>query len=145
MCQERKGKPTLENEGFFAEREQRALQVEVNSSLKELNTKSKQFWDMKMDLREAAARISILEDEKAEQKDNLIAFKGKVSQELDMFKETQCAENNEKESSLQLTIGSAGREVVRLTKEKNRHFRIELLQNGLENKSSLCKVRFIPW
>ncbi|XP_058941594.2 golgin subfamily B member 1-like [Pocillopora verrucosa] len=100
-----------------------------------LEYESKQFWDMKMDLREAAARISVLEDEKAEQEENLAAFKGKVSRELDLLKETR-HEGNEESSSLQLTIGSAEREIAKLTKENQKQFRIELLHNGLENKSS---------
>ncbi|PFX29083.1 hypothetical protein AWC38_SpisGene6134 [Stylophora pistillata] len=125
----------LENERFFVERKQNALQVEVNMGLKEFNARSKQYWDVKMDLREAAARISILEDEKVEQEENLASFKGKVSGELDLLKETQHADN-EKLSSLQLTIGSAGREMAKLTKENQRQFRIELLHNGLEKNSS---------
>ena len=133
----------LEYERFFAERKQKALQVEVKTGLKEFNTKSKQFWDMKMDLREAAARISVLEDEKAEQEENLAAFKGKVSRELDLLKETR-HEGNEESSSLQLTIGSAEREIAKLTKENQKQFRIELLHNGLENKSSesSCEVGY---
>ncbi|CAH3038755.1 unnamed protein product [Pocillopora meandrina] len=125
----------LEYERFFAERKQKALQVEVKMGLKEFNTKSKQFWDMKMGLREAAARISVLEDEKEEQEENLAAFKGKVSRELDLLKETRHG-GNEESSSLQLTIGSAESEIAKLTKENQKQFRIELLHNGLENKSS---------
>ena len=133
----------LEYERFFAERKQKALQVEVKMGLKEFNTKSKQFWDMKMDLREAAARISVLEDEKEEQEENLAAFKGKVSRELDLLKETRHG-GNEESSSLQLTIGSAEREIAKLTKENQKQFRIELLHNGLENKSSesSCEVGY---
>ena len=98
---------------------------------------------MKMDLREAAARISVLEDEKEEQEENLAAFKGKVSRELDLLKETR-HEGNEESSSLQLTIGSAEREIAKLTKENQKQFRIELLHNGLENKSSesSCEVGY---
>ena len=124
----------LENEKFLADRQQKALQEQVNSGLKNLKTKTKLVWDMKMDLQEAAARISRLEDEKAEQEEYFTDFKGKVSRELDLLKRTRSSEN-EKESLLQLTIGSAGREMATLTRE-NQRFRIELLQNGVGNKSS---------
>ena len=124
----------LENEKFLANRQQKALQEQVNSGLKNLKTKTKLVWDMKMDLQEAAARISRLEDEKAEQEEYFTDFKGKVSRELDLLKRTRSSEN-EKESLLQLTIGSAGREMATLTRE-NQRFRIELLQNGVGNKSS---------
>ncbi|XP_027060116.1 centromere-associated protein E-like [Pocillopora damicornis] len=107
----------------------------VLAATSRLEYESKQFWDMKMDLREAAARISVLEDEKEEQEENLAAFKGKVSRELDLLKETRHG-GNEESSSLQLTIGSAEREIAKLTKENQKQFRIELLHNGLENKSS---------
>ena len=125
----------LENRRFFAEKEQKALQVKVNSGLKELNTKSKQFWDMEMDLQEAAARVSVLGDEKPEQEGNIAAFKGKVSRDLDLSEEGQYVES-EKESPLLLTIGSAEHEMAKLTRENHRQFGNELLHDGLENKSS---------
>ena len=125
----------LENRRFFAEKEQKALQVKVNSGLKELNTKSKQFWDMEMDLQEAAARVSVLGDEKPEQEGNIAAFKGKVSRDLDLSEEGQYVES-EKESPLLLTIGSAEHEMAKLTRENHRQFGNELLHDRLENKSS---------
>ena len=125
----------LENRRFFAEKEQKALQVKVNSGLKELNTKSKQFWDMEMDLQDAAARVSVLGDEKPEQEGNIAAFKGKVSRNLDLSVEGQYVES-EKESPLLLTIGSAEHEMAKLTRENHRQFGNELLHDRLENKSS---------
>ena len=125
----------LENRRFFAEKEQKALQVKVNSGLKELNIKSKQFWDMEMDLQDAAARVSVLGDEKPEQEGNIAAFKGKVSRNLDLSVEGQYVES-EKESPLLLTIGSAEHEMAKLTKENHRQFGNELLHDRLENKSS---------
>ena len=125
----------LENRRFFAEKEQKALQVKVNSGLKELNTKSKQFWDMEMDLQEAAARVSVLGDEKPEQEGNIAAFKGKVSRDLDLSEEGRYVES-EKESPLLLTIGSAEHEMAKLTRENHRQFGNELLHDRLENKSS---------
>ena len=135
----------LENERFFAEKEQKAPHVKVNSSLKELNTKGKQFWDTKIDLQGAAALLPALEDEKAEQEENLAAFQGKLLHELNLLEETQYVEN-EKESPLLLTIGSAEREMAKLTRENNRQFRTELLHNGFENKpsESPCEVRYFP-
>ena len=135
----------LENRRFFAEKEQKALQVKVNSGLKELNTKSNQFWDMEMDLQEAAARVSVLGDEKPEQEGNIAAFKGKVSRDLDLSEEGQYVES-EKESPLLLTIGSAEHEMAKLTRENHRQFGDELLHNGLENKSSesTSEVRQFP-
>ena len=79
----------LENERLFAEKEQKVPHVKVNSSLKELNTKGKQFWDTKIDLQEAAAPLPALEDEKAEQEENLAAFRGKLLHELHLSEETQ--------------------------------------------------------
>ena len=125
----------LENRRFFAEKEQKALQVKVNSGLKELNTKSKQFWDMEMDLQDAAARVSVLGDEKPEQEGNIAACKGKVSRNLDLSVEGQYVES-EKESPLLLTIGSAEHEMAKLTRENHRQFGNELLHDRLENKSS---------
>ena len=125
----------LENRRFFAEKEQKALQVKVNSGLKELNTKSKQFWDMEMDLQDAAARVSVLGDEKPEQDGNIAAFKGKVSRDLDLSEEGQYVKS-EKESPLLLTIGSAEHEMAKLTRENHRQFGNELLHDRLENKSS---------
>ena len=53
---------------------------------------------------------------------------------------------NEKESPLLLTIGSAEREMAKLTRENSRQFRTELLHNGFENKpsESPCEVRYFP-
>ena len=135
----------LENERFFAEKEQKAPHVKVNSSLKELNTKGKQFWDTKIDLQGAAAPLPALEDEEAEQEENLAAFQGKLLHELNLLEETQYVEN-EKESPLLLTIGSAEREMAKLTRENSRQFRTELLHNGFENKpsESPCEVRYFP-
>ena len=135
----------LENERFFAEKEQKGPHVKVNSSLKELNTKGKQFWDTKIDLQGAAAPLPALEDEKAEQEENLAAFQGKLLHELNLLEETQYVEN-EKESPLLLTIGSAEREMAKLTRENSRQFRTELLHNGFENKpsESPCEVRYFP-
>ena len=126
----------LENRRFFAEKEQKALQVKVNYGLKELNTKSKQFWDMEMDLQEAAARVSVLGDEKPEQEGNTAAFKGKVSRDLDLSEEEGQYVESEKESPLLLTIGSAEHEMAKLTRENHRQFGNELLHDRLENKSS---------
>ncbi|XP_027060204.1 myosin-10-like [Pocillopora damicornis] len=131
----------LENERFFAEKEQKAPHVKVNSSLKELNTKGKQFWDTKIDLQGAAVPLPALEDEKAEQEENLAAFQGKLLHELNLLEETQYVEN-EKESPLLLTIGSAEREMAKLTRENSRQFRTELLHNGFEKPSeSPCEER----
>ena len=135
----------LENERFFAEKEKKAPHVKVNSGLKELNAKGKQFWDTKIDLQGAAAPLPALEDEEAEQEVNLVAFQGKLLHELNLLEETQYVEN-EKESPLLLTIGSAEREMAKLTRENSRQFRIELLHNGFENKpsESPCEVRYFP-
>ena len=136
----------LENERFFAEKEQKVPHVKVNSSLKELNTKGKQFWDTKIDLQGAAAPLPALEDEKAEQEEKLAAFQGKLLHELNLLEETQYVEN-EKESPLLLTIGSAEREMAKLTRENSGQFRTELLHNGFENKpsESPCEVRYFPY
>nr|XP_058941628.1 myosin heavy chain, clone 203-like [Pocillopora verrucosa] len=98
-------------------------------------TARKQFWDTKIDLQGAAAPLPALEDEKAEQEENLAAFQGKLLHELNLLEETQYVEN-EKESPLLLTIGSAEREMAKLTRENSRQFRTELLHNGFENKPS---------
>ena len=135
----------LENEKFFAEKEQKASHVKVNSGLKELNTEGKQLWDTKIDLQGAAAPLPALEDEEAEQEENLAAFQGKLLHELNLLEETPYVEN-EKESPLLLTIGSAEREMAKLTRENSRQFRTELLHNGFEKKpsESPCEVRYFP-
>ena len=135
----------LENERFFAEKEQKAPHVKATSGLKELNAKGKQFWDTKIDLQGAAAPLPALEDEEAEQEENLAAFQGKLLHELNLLEETPYVEN-EKESPLLLTIGSAEREMAKLTRENSRQFRTELLHNGFENKpsESPCEVRYFP-
>ena len=100
---------------------------------------------MEMDLQEAAARVSVLGDEKPEQEGNIAAFKGKVSRDLDLSEAGQYVES-EKESPLLLTIGSAEHEMAKLTRENHRQFGDELLHNGLENKSSesTSEVRQFP-
>ena len=135
----------LENERFFAEKEQKAPHVKVNSSFKELNTKGTQFWDTKIDLQGAAAPLPALEDEEAEQEENLAAFQGKLLHELNLLEETQYVEN-EKESPLLLTIGSAERDMAKLTRENSWQFRTKLLHNGFENKpsESPCEVGYFP-
>ena len=135
----------LDNEKFFAEKEQKASHVKVNSGLKELNTEGKQLWDTKIDLQGAAAPSPALEDKEAEQEENLAAFQGKLLHELNLLEETPYVEN-EKESPLLLTIGSAEREMAKLTRENSRQFRTELLHNGFENKpsESPCEVRYFP-
>ena len=135
----------LENEKFFAEKEQKASHLKVNSGLKELNTEGKQLWDTKIDLQGAAAPLPALEDEEAEQEEKLAAFQGKLLHELNLLEETRYVEN-EKESPLLLTIGSAEREMAKLTRENSRQFRTELLHNGFENKpsESPCEVRYFP-
>ena len=135
----------LDNEKFFAEKEQKASHVKVNSGLKELNTEGKQLWDTKIDLQGAAAPSPALEDKEAEQEENLAAFQGKLLHELNLLEETPYVEN-EKESPLLLTIGSAEREMTKLTRENSRQFRTELLHNGFENKpsESPCEVRYFP-
>lgn len=125
----------LENEKFFAEKEQKASHVKVNSGLKGLNTEGKQLWNTKIDLQGAAAPLPALEDEEAEQEENLAAFQGKLLHELNLLEETPYVEN-EKESPLLLTIGSAEHEMAKLTRENSRQFRTELLHNGFENKPS---------
>ena len=135
----------LENEKIFAEKEQKASHVKVNSGLKELNTEGKQLWDTKIDLQGAAAPLPALEDKEAEQEENLAAFQGKLLHELNLLEETQYVEN-EKESPLLLTIGSAEREMAKLTRENGRQFRTELLHNGFEKPSeSPCEVRYFPY
>ncbi|CAH3038749.1 unnamed protein product [Pocillopora meandrina] len=135
----------LENEKFFAEKEQKASHAKVNSGLKELNTEGKQLWDTKIDLQGAAVPLPALEDKEAEQEENLAAFQGKLLHELNLLEETPYVEN-EKESPLLLTIGSAEREMAKLTRENSRQFRTELLHNGFENKpsESPCEVRYFP-
>ena len=135
----------LENEKFFAEKEQKASHLKVNSGLKELNTEGKQLWDTKIDLQWAAAPLPALEDEEAEQEEKLAAFQGKLLHELNLLEETPYVEN-EKESPLLLTIGSAEREMAKLIRENSRQFRTELLHNGFENKpsESPCEVRYFP-
>ena len=135
----------LENEKFFAGKEQKASHAKVNSGLKELNTEGKQLWDTKIDLQGAAVPLPALEDKEAEQEENLAAFQGKLLHELNLLEETPYVEN-EKESPLLLTIGSAEREMAKLTRENSRQFRTELLHNGFENKpsESPCEVRYFP-
>ena len=138
----------LENEQVLADRQKKALQEQVKSGLEDLKNKTKLIWDMKMSLRESAARISRLEAEKLEQdecfrnyKRNFASDVKQLTQSLNIVKEN--------EGLLQSGIGSAEHEMSELRQE-NLELKFKLLlketgespQDGVEDTSSgLFKVR----
>ena len=142
----------LENEQVLADRQKKALQEQVKSGLEDLKAKSKLIWDMKMSLQESTARISRLEAEKLEEKQEecFRDYKRKRLREVGRPKQSLNAAN-ENESLLQRGIGSAGREMSELRKENQKlKFELalketgELPQDGIKDASSgLFKVRLV--
>ncbi|XP_078365626.1 uncharacterized protein LOC144649873 isoform X1 [Oculina patagonica] len=119
----------LENDQVMADRQKKALQERVNSGLKDLRTKTKLIWDMKIRLQESSARITRLEAEKIEQDRCFRDYKRTLARRVKRLKQSSNSAN-ENESFLQSRIGSTGREMSELQRE-NQRFKIEWLQNDI--------------
>ena len=131
----------LENEEVLADRQKKALEEQVKSGLEDLNAKTKLILDMKMSLKESNTRISRLEAEKLEQEECFSDYKRKIGRGFKRLKQSLNVAN-ENESLLQSGIGSTGREMSELRKER---LKFELLvkengnfpQDGIDMKTHL--------
>lgn len=132
----------LEGEKTTADMEKKVLREQVNSALEDLKEKTKEIWDLKLNLKESRIKARRLESDKQDMEETGKDFKEKVTREIKWLKKA-LKTSEEANKLLQSQIASGKEEEYELIR-KNQGLKIELLRKGINPSDENVSTRPLP-